>query len=143
MPSIDEVCVAAAAAVGGIDGLRAKGYADDQINPDEIQIYTRPYDPRMVFGRGADYGKTTYQLGARLFTSRQSARAAQKKLRNYMEPTGAGSVLAVLEDDANWSEDVDDVTVTDVGQPFEYEIQTDTGVIVAYWAVDWFFEVIW
>lgn len=143
MPSINEACEALATVVGSIDGLRAKGYADDQINPDEAQVYTQPYDPRMVFGRGTGYGPTTYLLGVRLFVSRNDPKSAQKKLRGYMESDGATSVLAKIEDDASWSEPIDDAEVTNIGQPFEYEIQNAAGGVTMYWAVDFDVTVIW
>lgn len=142
-PTIDDACAALAGAVGSISGLRAKGYADDQINPPEAQVFTRPYDPRMVFGRGSAYGKSTYSLGLRLFVKRNDMRSAQKSLRSYMETTGATSIVAAVEDAANWSETVDDVEVTNIGQPFEVEIVGNNGAVTMYWAVDFDVEVIW
>lgn len=143
MPSIDDVCSALATAVGSITGLRAKGYADDQVNPDEAQVFTQEFDPRMVFGRGADYGPSPYLLGIRLFVRRTDPRSAQKKLRGYMETTGPTSVVEAIEDSGNWPADVDDVEVTLIGQPFEFDIQTDGGIVASYWAIDFDVTVIW
>lgn len=141
MPSLDEACHALAGAIATVDGLRAKGYADDQVNPDEAQVYTVAYDPRMVFGKGADYGKSTYIMGVRLYVSRQVPRAAQKRLRGYMETTGATSVLAAIEDGENWDEDIDYAAVVQIGQPFEAAIETEGGLAVTYWALDLDVEV--
>jgi hypothetical protein len=96
VPSITEVCDALAGAVDGISGLRAKGYIDDISNPPEAQVYTREYDPRMVFS-GA---KREFALGVRVFVKRTDIRSAQKALRDYMEPSGSSSVTAKIEDEA-------------------------------------------
>jgi hypothetical protein len=137
VPSITEVCDALAGAVDGISGLRAKGYIDDISNPPEAQVYTREYDPRMVF----QSTPTTYALGVRVFVKRTDLRSAQKSLRSFMEPSGATSVIAKIEDEASWSgATVHDVVVVNVGQPFEYAPAPDGPV---YWCVDFDVEVIW
>jgi hypothetical protein len=137
VPSITEVCDALAGAVDGISGLRAKGYIDDISNPPEAQVYTREYDPRMVFS-GA---KREFALGVRLFVKRTDIRSAQKALRDYMEPSGSSSVTAKIEDEASWSgATVDFAEVTNVGQPFEYAPTADGPV---YWCVDFDVRVCW
>lgn len=142
-PTLDEACAALASAVATIPGLRAKGYADDQINPPEAQVYTRPFDPRMVFGRGNSYGPSTYLLGVRVFVKRADMRSAQKSLRDFMETTGTSSVVAAVEDSDNWDATVDDVEVTSIGQPFEVDISGEGGAVTLYWAVDFDVDVIW
>lgn len=142
-PTITDACDALARVVGSISGLRAKGYADDQINPPEAQVYTRPYDPRMVFGKGDDYGRTTYLLGVRVFVKRQNARAAQEQLRGFMETTGNSSILAVIEDGDAWAETIHYAEVTNIGQPFEFEVVGTNNAVTLYWAVDFDVEVVW
>lgn len=143
-PTLDEVCAALATVVATVDGIsRAKGWADDEINPIEAQVYTRPYDPRMVFGKGANYGETTYLLGVRVFASRTNMRTAQKQLRAFMETTGTSSVVAAIEDGDSWAETIDSAEVTGIGQPFEVEIQNAAGGVTTYWAVDFEVDVIW
>ena len=135
-PTIDEACVALAAAIDGISGLRSKGFADDITNPPEAQVYTREYDPRFVFS-GA---KRTFALGVRVYVKRTDIRSAQRTLRGFMEPSGSTSVSAKIEDEASWTGvTIDDVVVTNVGQPFEF---TDQSGLV-YWAVDFDVDVIW
>lgn len=142
-PTIDEVCQALADVVGSIDGLRAKAYADDQINPPEAQVYTRPFDPRLVFGRGANYGASLYQLGVRVFVKRSDPRTAQKTLRALMETTGSGSVLAKIEDGDSWSQTIHSAEVVNIGQPFEFEVLGNNNAVTLYWAVDFDVDVIW
>lgn len=142
-PTIDEVCEALADVVSSIYGLRAKGFADDQINPPEAQVYTRPYDPRMVFGKGANYGASTYLLGVRVFVKRSDARTAQKLLRGFMESTGETSIVQAIEDGDNWAQTIHSAEVTTIGQPFEVELAGNDGAITLYWAVDFDVEVIW
>ena len=134
MPNIDDACCALADVVGMVDGLRAKGYADDQINPPEAHVYTRDFDPRMVFGNS----KRTFLLGVRLFVKRTDARSAQRALRGYMEPTGPTSILAAIENEDLWEITVDYAEVTNIGQPFELEQPAEL-----YWAVDIDVDVVW
>ena len=137
MPSITEVCDTLAGAVSGISGLRAKGYVDDITNPPEAQVYTREYDPRMVFSGS----KRTFMLGVRVFVKRTDIRSAQKTLREFMEPSGATSVTAKIEDETAWSgATVDYAEVTNIGQPFEYLPDGGTSV---YWCVDFDVDVCW
>jgi hypothetical protein len=137
VPSITEVCDALAGAVDGITGLRAKGYIDDISNPPEAQVYTREYDPRYVFTGS----KREFALGVRVFVKRTDIRSAQKSLREFMEPSGATSVTAKIEDEASWSgATVDFAEVTNVGQPFEYAPAPDGPV---YWCVDFDVRVCW
>lgn len=142
-PTLDEVCSALATVVGSISGLRAKAYADDQINPPEAQVFTRPFDPRMVFGSGSSYGPTTYQLGVRVFVSRNDPRSAQKKLRGFMETTGSESVLAKIEDETAWAQTIHNAEVTNIGQPQEVGIVGQDGAVTLYYAVDFDVDVIW
>ena len=136
-PSITEVCDALAGAVDSISGLRAKGYIDDVTNPPEAQVYTRDYDPRMIFS-GA---KRTFMLGVRVFVKRSDMRSAQKSLHTFMEPSGSTSVTAKIEDEASWSgASVDYAAVTNVGQPFEY---SPDGGNTVYWCVDFDVDVCW
>jgi hypothetical protein len=137
VPSITEVCDALALAVDGISNLRAKGYIDDIVNPDEAQVYTREYDPRMVFSGS----KRTFMLGVRVFVKRTDLRSADKRLRQFMEPSGSTSVTAKIEDEASWSgATVDFAEVTQISQPFDYAPVPDGPV---YRCVDFDVDVCW
>ncbi len=134
MPDLQTVCDACAASVRGINGLKAKGYVDTTIAPPEAQVYTRPFDPRMVFNPTP----SMYELGIRVFVKAGDAKAAQKALRAYMDPAGASSVRAALETDSNWPDGVHFVEVVQIGQPFEIEIVSNV-----FWYVDFDFNVTW
>ena len=132
--TINGVCEALAGALEDVPGLRAKGYADDTVNPNEAQVFTRDFDPRLTFGTTSH----SYQLGVRVMVKRQEIRSAQKTLRDFMEPTGSTSILAAIEDESNWSAEVQYAEVTSIGQPFELENANET-----YWAVDFDVDVVW
>lgn len=143
-PTIDEACQALATVVASVTGInRAKAWADDQINPVEAQVYTRPFDPRLVFGKGDNYGPSTYLLGVRVFVSRNDMRTAQKQLRALMETTGTGSVLAAIEDGDSWAETIAYAEVTNIGQPTEYGIAGQDGAVTLYYVVDFDVDVVW
>ena len=136
---IDAKCEAAAQAITAGTGVRAKGYPDDTINPPEVQIQTRDFDPRMVFG--AD--KSRVGMVARLFVPRTSARAAHTVIREYMGNEGGKSIPAALEEPDNWQAEVDFVEVTSIGQPFEVSFALTEQSVVVYLAVDFEFDVCW
>lgn len=134
MSDLNGACEALADAAATISGLRAKQYLDDQINPPEAQVFSRSFDPRMTLGGSP---KRTVALGLRVFVKRTDLRTAQLQLRDYMEQAGATSVIAALEDSANWPADVDDVEIVQVGQPFE-----TTTTEATYLAVDFDVDII-
>jgi hypothetical protein len=136
---IDAKCEAAAEAIRNGTGLRAKGYPDDTINPPEVQIQTRDFDPRLVF----DSAKSRVPMVARLFVPRTSARAAHDLVRGYMGNDGAKSIPVALETSENWRADVDFVEVTSIGQPFEVSLALTEQTVVTYLAVDFEFDVCW
>lgn len=141
MPSINEVCDAVAGSIAGISGLRALGHADTDISPPQAHVYTRDFDPRFVFGEVS----RPLPMGARVFVKMSSTRAAQRALREYMEPEGATSVLVKIEDYENWPQvdgetiTVDYTEVTGIGQPFEYVDENNQ----SYMAVDFEFDALW
>ena len=141
MPSINEVCDAVAGSIASISGLRALGYSDTDISPPQAHVYTRDFDPRFVFG---DVPRPL-PMGARVFVKMSSARAAQRALREFMEPEGSTSVLAKIEDYENWPQvdgetiTVDYTEVTGIGQPFEYVDENNQ----SYMAVDFEFDALW
>ncbi len=133
MSNVNDACQALADAAATVDGLRAKAYVDDTINPPEAQVFNRAFDPRLTLGGSP---KRVVALGVRVFVRRSELRTAQIQLRDFMEQTGATSVLESLEDEDNYSADVDMVEVIQIGQPFE----TSSGDAV-YLAVDFDVDV--
>ncbi len=118
MSDINDAAIGLAQALGTITGLNAKHYADDGVNAPEAHVFTRSYDPRMVFGSTP----RVVELGARIIVSRQPAQEAQERLREYMSQTGNYSVIEAVENDANWPAGVHYVEVTEVGEPFELNL---------------------
>lgn len=134
MPDINEVCEGLATAAAAVSGLRTLPYVSSQVTPPQAQVFTRPYDPRLVFGDS----KSTYLLGVRVIVKAANERTAQRSLRSFMEPTGPTSVRAAVEDEDNWEPTVDYVEVTEIGQPFELDVGSEI-----YWAVDIDVDVTW
>ena len=134
MPTITETCDAVATVLSSISGLRAVGYADDNIQPPQCHVFTREYDPRMIMGNG----KRTYALGVRLFVRRADPRAAHIQLRKFMDSSGSTSIITTLEDESAWGVTVDYCEVTAVGAPFEVETPTEI-----FLAVDFDVDVCW
>jgi hypothetical protein len=133
MPDINDVCDGLANAAAE-SGLRCLPYISSQVTPPQAQVFTRAYDPRLVFGDS----KSTYLLGLRVIVRTVNERTAQQQLRDFMEPTGSTSVRAAIEDSDNWEPTVDYVEVTEIGQPFELEVGTEI-----YWAVDIEVDITW
>ena len=130
MPTIDEVCTAAAGAINGISGLRAKGWSDAQINEPEVHVFTREFDPRLVFSTA----KKPLPVTARLFVKAVDDRTAHKAMRAFMEPT---SVMASIETTTSWSgATVDYAEVTLITGPAQIEL---AGTV--RWFVDFEFDV--
>ena len=134
MAYIIDACDALANAAATIDGLRAKGYVDDQINAPEAQVFNRAFDPRLTLGGSP---VRSVALGLRVFVKRTDIRTAQTTLRNFMEQSGSTSIIAALEDDGNWPDGTNYVEVVQIGQPFE----TSTGD-ATYLAVDFDVDVV-
>ncbi len=131
MATIAEVCTAVAGAIDGITGLRAKSYADTIINEPDCHVFTRDFDPRMVFGSV----KHPLPMTARVFAKAVDARTAQASLRAFMEPS---SVISKIETTGSWSgATVDYAEVTLVTGPAQVEI---AGVV--RWFVDFEFDVV-
>lgn len=132
MADIQAACEALADAVQGMDGIRAKPYLDDQVNPPEVQVFTRAHDPRLTFT-----GTTrTVALGLRLFVPRTEPRSSQKKMRDWMDTTGDTSIVETIETEGNWPAGTNYVVVTQIGEPFEAVFDTGT-----YLAVDFDVDV--
>ena len=132
VPTIDEVCTSAAAAIDGITGLRAKSYSDSQINEPEVHVFVRDFDPRLVFS----VSKKPLPLTARLFIKGIDDRAAHKAIRVFMEP---GSVTSKIETITAWTGNgatVDYAEVTLITGPAQIEL---AGTV--RWFVDFEFDV--
>jgi hypothetical protein len=61
-------------------------------------IFREEMDPRMVFSKAS----AVYNFNVRVFVGRVAEKAAQQKLDTLTEATGDGSLVAAVEDEANW-----------------------------------------
>lgn len=111
MPTIAQVRDGLADAITAGCGLRASGYMTDNVPHPVAHVFRGEMDPRMVMGKA----KAAYPFIARVFVGRAAEVAAQKRLDELTEPTGAGSLVAAVEDGDNWSVDVDYAVVTSIG----------------------------
>lgn len=82
-----------------IKGLRGSAIVPDQMVGPIAIVSRRAFDPRFVFS-GA---KSTYELTVTIYTPRAADRAAQNLLDDWVELTGATSVIAAIQDGDNWS----------------------------------------
>lgn len=130
----DEVRQALAGAVTQC-GLRCSPYVLDQVNAPCAEIDRRAWDPRMVFAQGT---------GARAFVvrclyDRTAEISAQKLMDEHMELSGASSLVAAVQDEANWPDNlVHYAAVTSIGDPVEVERGG-----IAYLCVEYEIEVTW
>ena len=79
-------------------GLRCLSYVADSIPAPCAVISRDEMDPRMVLGKAS----AAYMFNVRVFVGRVAEKAAQQKLDTLTEATGAGSLVAAVEDGANW-----------------------------------------
>ena len=98
-----------------IDGWRGSWYVGDKLNHGTVVVSRPPFDPRMVFGGG----KATYTFRLTAYASITTPELSEILLDSLAEPTGAGSLITAIQDEANWSAvDVDWAQVTEVGAVF-------------------------
>lgn len=116
-------------------GLSCSPYALDTINPPCAHVIPGEYDPRMVFS-----GETAMRpFIVRAFYPRYATVSQQQQLDELRDPTGAVSVMAAVQDEANWgSVDIDYVQVVNVGGNVEREVGGDI-----YLTCDFDIEVVW
>lgn len=108
-----EVRDALANAITAGTGLRASALVLDTMAPPIAVVARQPFDPRLVFTQA----KAAYQFAVRIYAGRTNERAAQEALDGWCELSGAGSVIAAIQNDANWGAvDVDYAVVTNVGE---------------------------
>lgn len=126
MTTMRDARYALAEAIENGADVRASAYQADNVNAPCAHVFRRSMDPRMVFS-GA---KSTYLLGVRLFASRMAEVDAQELLDEWTEPAGSTSVVAAIQNGANWAVDVDYAQVTQIGDVQQLTIGDETFLIV-------------
>ena len=99
MTTIADVRDGMAQAITNGCGLRCVPYVTDSIPAPCAVISRQEMDPRMVFGKA----NAAYQFNVRVFVGRVAEKASQQKLDTLTEPSGSGSLVAAVEDEANWT----------------------------------------
>ena len=111
MTTTFEVREAMAEAITDGTGLRASSLFTDTVNAPIAIVMRQEFDPRFVFS-GV---KSVYQYQVTIYVDRVNERAGQIALDEYVETTGAASVIAAIQDEDNWPADlIDYAQVTNV-----------------------------
>jgi hypothetical protein len=112
MPTVQDVRSALADAIA-VTGLRSASMWQDTFTAPIAIITRREFDPRLVFTSN----RAAFQFTVTIYADRTNERTAQILLDNYCELSGAGSIVAAIQDDANWSSvDIDYVQVIRIGE---------------------------
>jgi hypothetical protein len=112
MPTVQDVRSALADAIA-VTGLRSAPMWQDTFTAPIAIITRREFDPRLVFTSN----RAAYQFTVTIYADRTNERTAQVLLDDYCELSGAGSIVAAIQDDANWSSvDIDYVQVIRIGE---------------------------
>lgn len=111
MTTLAEVHEALAAAVSTV--MPCDAYESDQINAVGAQVVAPAYDPRFVL-QGA---KTVYPFKVRVYAPRTTPEATFEDMCAYRDVSGVKSLVAAINDGANWTDGlVDYAQVTQVGE---------------------------
>lgn len=117
MTTLDQVHEAIAGAVSTV--LTCDPYESDSLNVPCAQVVAPAYDPRLVFS-GA---KQVYPFKVRVYGSRTIPEATFEEMCKYRGPTGALSIVAAIQNEDLWPDDlVDYAQVQLVGEFAELEI---------------------
>ena len=112
MPTVQDVRSALADAIA-VTGLRSAPMWQDTFTAPIAIITRREFDPRLVFTSS----RAAYEFTVTIYADRTNERTAQILLDDYCELSGATSVVAAIQDDANWSSvDIDYVQVIRIGE---------------------------
>lgn len=113
MPTVTEVRNGLADAINTGMALRTSPLVLDSMVPPIAVVARAPFDPRYVFTQS----KAAYPFYVRLYAGRADERSAQEKLDEWTDLTGDDSVIAAIQDSANWTAvDVDYAVVTNISE---------------------------
>ena len=118
-----------------IEGLRASAIVPDQMVAPIAIVSRRAFDPRYVFS-GA---KAQYELTITIYVPRTADRAMQNLLDEFVEVSGATSVIEAVQTGSNWTNvTVDYAQVVNVSEVSAVSVDT-----AEYLAVQLDVEVVW
>lgn len=135
MTTIAEVRDALANCVDTISGLRSQAYIQDSITAPIAHIVPLDYDPRAVLGEES----ATYPFQIRVYVQRAAVEQGQAFLDSCREISGSHSMVAAIQNDANWGGvNVDYASITRVSAVSVVEVSG-----VPYLYAEWDLEVCW
>ena len=136
MTTIYDVRQGLADAAAHVAGWRTSAYVGEQVNPPMIKVTMPAFDPRYVLGET----KARYTFRCYAYYTRAAGEAAERALDELAELSGAGSLIAAVQDGTNWPITVDYAVVTQVGEISTTQFGTDA---VEYFVRPFDIEVVW
>ena len=116
-------------------GRPVKPYQQDSPTAGSGYVGRRPFDPRFVF----QSGKAVYPFTIVFFFNRAAVESSQAEIDVLSDIAGAGSLLAAVQNEANWPDDlVDYCQVVQVG-----EVQVSSVGGSDFLSVEFDIEVVW
>lgn len=97
MTTVNQVREALAEAAA-VTGLRMTDFIVPDINPPVGMVNRPAYDPRMVLGQS----HVALPFTITVYAQRDIEVTAQKLLEEYADVTGTKSILAAVQDETNW-----------------------------------------
>lgn len=115
--NVNDVRDAIATQLRTITGLRATSFVPSKIEPPTaiVSIGAGSYDDTFT-------GSMTAEFGVLVLVARADDRSAQKRLDDYISPTGTTSVKACIDSTPTLGSTVGTATVLGWGDPAEFEI---------------------
>jgi hypothetical protein len=113
--------------------VRCTPHRTSSVNPPCAMVVRKEFDPRLVISDRT----AAYQFEVVAFANASSDRPPHKKLETFAAVEGNDSIRAAIENDANWSVDVDYAAVTLIG-----EVSLITYANEEYWVLPISVEVV-
>lgn len=136
MTTIAEVRANLVTIADSITGWTGSAYVGDTVNANTIKVQRPAFNPQMVFG-GAKC-EHTFRMVA--YAPRTAGEYSEALLDELCELTGTGSLIAAVQDGANWSVTVDFAQVVEVG---EVQLATYGQDTTEYLACPFQIKVVW
>jgi hypothetical protein len=92
--------------------VRCTPHRTSSVNPPCAMVVRKEFDPRLVMSDR----KAVYQFDVVVFANASTDRPPHKKLEAFAAVEGNDSIRAAVEDDTNWSVDIDYAAVTLIGE---------------------------
>lgn len=110
MAELSAIRTALAEKIGSINGLRTAATVPDQVNPPIAVIIPE----RVTYDEAYARGLVVYTFIVQVVVGKVSERTAQNRLDGFVNPTGATSIKAAIENDKSLGGVVFDSRVTEM-----------------------------